>query len=376
MGSVKMMWSYFLLLTISCVPLFGYVVKECNDGILHIGGETQYSNGISQGYSLKVTLLKESGWCEQSGFPDLPGPLKNAAAYFLNSYLHVCGFDGDSSCKYTARGWDSWYNLPAVEGDTHFQMTYSTKVGSIVMTSGTLKWNSHDSNHLQHNPSQIYNPDKPLSQIPWIGLTGSPFNLSSTDDQADEYLRDISLSCLASMDGDLLLSGGFETERPGNGESKSYVAKWSPGGSSFGTRPPKFEDGVIPNMNEARESHSCTEFDGGVIASGGYSRTTVNLADMKASAEFFDGTRWIPMRDMTTPRFSFQLQQMCGAAVAIGGAYMIPRGHRGWELVPLSTVEQIWSVYGEWIPAPYYDLSEPTVGAASSPVSDMDCWTG
>jgi len=367
MGSVNMMQSYFLLLTISCVPLFGHSVKECNDGILHIGGETQYSNGISQGYSLKVTLLKESGWCEQSGFPDLPGPLKNAAAYFLNSYLHVCGFDGDSSCKYTQRGWDSWYNLPAVEGDTHFQMAYSTKVGSVVMTSGHE--DSHDSNHLQHNPSvQTF--------VTWHGLPGSPFNLSNTDEHADEYLRDISLSCLASMDGDLLLTGGFESERDRNGESKSYVAKWSSGGSSGGTSSPKFEDGVVPNMNEARESHSCTEFDGGVITSGGYRRTTVNMADMKGSAEFFDGTRWIPMQDMTTPRFSFQLQQMCGAAVAIGGAYMTPRGHGGWELVPLGTVEQIWSVYGEWIPAPYYDLSEPTVGAASSPVSDMECWTG
>ena len=63
-----------------------FPIQACNEGILLVGGETP------TGSSSKISLLKPEGWCEQSGFPDLPEPLDNPAAYYGGSNLLVCGF--------------------------------------------------------------------------------------------------------------------------------------------------------------------------------------------------------------------------------------------------------------------------------------------
>ena len=135
-------------------------------------------------------------------------------------------------------------------------------------------------------------------------------------------------------------------------------------------------------MNEAREAHSCAEFDGGVVVSGGFHESQyqgpnggppLETFELKNSAEFYDGTQWITMQNMNTPRAFFQLQPMCGAVVAIGGESRLNPETVG---TFLETVEQAWSVYGEWIPAAHLDLPEPLAYAASSSVSGLDCWTG
>merc|ERR1711892_48031 len=351
-------------------------IQACNEGILLVGGETP------TGSSSKISLLKPEGWCEQSGFPDLPEPVDNPAAYYGGSNLLVCGFTGESSCKYTARGWNNWVDSFAIEGDSHFQMTYSSHVGSVMMTSKDKE--SDASNHIQHNPAQSRPPFGTMTH--WMEIIGSPFNLSTTDGYNREYVRDISHSCLASFNGDLLLTGGSESQacqRCSLRDSQPYVGKWSVLGNSDGTGPPKFENEIIPDMHEAREAHACTEFDGGVLVSGGYRRNIsqgpngdppVDNYNQKRSSEFFNGAEWIPLlgKDMNTPRSHFQLQPMCGAVVAIGGGSM-KDGDPDY-LTPLSSVEQTWSIYGEWVPAPYFDLPEPLVFAASASVIDMDCW--
>merc|ERR1719228_966057 len=129
----------FLLLTIS--HTLAYDIKECNDGVLIVGGKNP------SGPSSKITLLKPTGVCEHSGFQDLPEPLVSPAAYYRNNRLFVCGFSGNHPCKYIERGWDTWYDSTETTGDPNFpKMVYSFKVGSVMMTS------NGNYNPLQHNP--------------------------------------------------------------------------------------------------------------------------------------------------------------------------------------------------------------------------------
>jgi len=366
----------FVLLAVTVTHVFG-APKECNDGIILVGGVTP------SGPSLKVNLLKENGMCEQSGFPDLPEPLTSPGAYFKKSDLLVCGFSGMSPCKYTQRGWSTWKDIYGASSEySHFKMAYSTKVGSVMMTSRPK--NSTISNYIQHNPV-VHNSGNSGNVPPitsWMQIMGSPFTLGT---EGNTFPRDISNSCLSSFDGDLLLTGGSESERCTRCSSRGsqpFVGRWSIAGRADGMGPPEFENGVVPNMNEAREAHSCAEFDGGVVVSGGFHESQyqgpnggppLETFELKNSAEFYDGTQWITMQNMNTPRAFFQLQPMCGAVVAIGGESRLNAETVG---TFLETVEQAWSVYGEWIPAAHLDLPEPLAYAASSSVSGLDCWTG
>merc|ERR1719228_741959 len=349
----------FLLLTIP--HTLAYDIKECNDGVLIVGGKNP------SGPSSKITLLKPTGVCEHSGFQDLPEPLVSPAANYSRNRLFVCGFSGNVPCKYTERGWNIWYDSSETTGDQNFhKMVYSDKTGSVLMTS------NGNGNHLQFNP---YNPYHPY----FMSMVGSPFSVGGSD---RHHSTDISQSCLVAYDGDLLLLGGRASlgcYRCSGYETVPYVGKWSVSGRADGMGPPEFENGLVEDMIEAREAHACAEFDDGVIVSGGYRYTHYTSpfgppqppnTELKASAEFYDGATWMKMQNMGSVRSFHQLQTMCGAAVAIGGVDLSD----GETL--LDTVEQAWSAFGQWILSPYMNLPEPLAYAASSPVNNMDCWTG
>ena len=56
------------VLSVCLLALLSYC-QTCSDGVLVVGGSTQ------DGPHQSVKLLRDDGWCQTSGFPDLPEPL-------------------------------------------------------------------------------------------------------------------------------------------------------------------------------------------------------------------------------------------------------------------------------------------------------------
>jgi len=340
----------------------------CADGILTVGGKT------SSGPSADIKLLSgEQGWCQNSGFPELPEPLVSPGAYLINSYLLVCGFSGNHPCKYTQRGWSTWEDIAGLGAEKDFKMVFSSLVGSVMMISTESETVNGNENHLQHNPVQSAQGQGSITS--WMEMIGSPFNLNN---------RDLENACFSSFQGDLLISGGYKSYpcRQCTNEGSSYeVGKWSVRGSDLETGPPSFEDEVFPDMTEERESHACAEFAGNLVISGGYYyhySAGPGCPDcphitfqQKQSAEYYNGFEWKTIANMTVERTSFGLQPMCGMLVALGGVQMEDRDTDG-EF--LSSVEIIWSVESEWVGQSWMELPEARAYFASIPVTDMECW--
>jgi len=174
--------------------------EACTDGVLLVGGRNQ------DGPHHEVTLLRDSGWCQTSGFPNITEPLDNPGVYYMNGVLLVCGFTTGSPCKYTSQGWEFWSDVHTDFEDVGYKMVYSSKVGSVMSVSKSPY--SNRENHIQHNPVVI----NPLTNtlIPWMEISGSPFSIQTdgSGGVTNTYM-DVSNSCLGSYNGDLVLSGGF-----------------------------------------------------------------------------------------------------------------------------------------------------------------------
>merc|ERR1712179_762729 len=361
--------------------------EVCKDGILVVGGKT------SAGPSTEVSLLsKDQGWCSQSGFPELPHPLVNPGAYFLNGYLFVCGFPGEFPCMYTSRGWDGWRGVSSLPNQTDFKMTYSALVGSVMMISKDL----HGTYRLQHNPAHTNNGG---SMTQWMEMTGSPFYLG----------RDLQRSSFSDYKGDLYVSGGYLISHYGNptefGEARGsvgFVARWSSVGSELGNGPPAFEDGVVPNMmNQSyaggdffnfpsgREAHATVEFDGKLVVSGGFSLRSEDCGgDMFDwcchctscrkiyAAEYFAGDEWLQMSNMRHARAHFGLQPLCNELVAFGGVDGYDGGICNDDEANqnlLSSLEVLSSVEGQWAYDAGFAMPEAKAYFTSIPVTDLEC---
>merc|ERR1711874_20504 len=352
---------YFALATLG-------LCEACTDGVLLVGGRNQ------DGPQQDVKLLRDSGWCDSSGFPNITEPLDNPGVYYMNGVLLVCGFSTGSPCKYTSQGWDSWSDVHTdFLEDVGYQMVYSSKVGSVMSASKR----SSIENHIQHNPVVI----NPLTNtlIPWMEVSGSPFSIltGGSGGITNSYL-DISNSCLGSYNGDLVLSGGFSYHyctRCTYGTSERNVVFWSVSGNSANNGPPAFEQGVIPGLTDSREAHSCVEFEGMFLVLGGYGHTysqgpnggdPQESLSYQSSGEYYDGVSWHQAESLTTARAHFSLEEMCGSLVSIGG-------QAGQEEY-LSTVERLWTVWNSWIPADYLSLPQPLAHAGSAAVSNLECW--
>jgi len=345
------------------------LAKACTDGILLVGGKTPY------GPQQEIKLLRDSGWCESSGFPFLPEPVDNPAVFYRNGVLVVCGFTTESPCKYTSRGWESWSEVHSDFPDEGYKMAYSSKVGSVMLVSKTPQTTTQ--NHIQHNPMLI-NP-MTNSLIPWMEISGSPFSVSCPQCGSYPFLYylDITNSCLGSYNADLVLSGGYSSRyctRCSSASSKSHVAFWSVEGNADNTGGPEFEQNVIPEMMTSREGHGCIEFEGMFIAVGGYDHRYDNTPyggvfdnyHYHNSSEFYDGTAWKEGENLNSPRAHFALQKMCGSLVSIGGV----TGDGQYS----DTVERLWTVWNSWIPADYLTLPKPLAYTGSAAVSGLDCW--
>ena len=94
----SLLFTMFSTLLLTLLYFVGVCHNSCDNGIILVGGQSP------SGYQLKVQLLKEDGWCQGSGFPDLPEHLENPGVAFAKGYLFVCGFFYGSPCKYTAQG--------------------------------------------------------------------------------------------------------------------------------------------------------------------------------------------------------------------------------------------------------------------------------
>ena len=159
------------------------------------------------GAHLEVKLLRDSGWCGASGFPDITEPLgqllsnintlemiisalDNPGVYYKSGILLVCGFTSGSPCKYTYQGSESWSDVLTDLDDVQYKMTYSSKVGSVMAVSKGV----HTQNHIQHNPV-VTNPVSD-GLTPWMEISGSPFNVSTGGVYPFRTYMDISNSCL------------------------------------------------------------------------------------------------------------------------------------------------------------------------------------
>jgi len=342
--------------------------QACSEGILVVGGRTP------DGPHQSVKLLRDSGWCQTSGFPDLPEPLDDPGVYFMNGVLLVCGFLSGSPCKYTQRGWQSWENVTTNYADGGYKMTYSATVGSVMLVSKSL--NSTRENHIQHNPVII----NPLTGhlLPWMEISGSPFEVFTSGYYPFLYYMDITNSCLGSYNADLVLTGGFSNHvctRCSSASSEDNVAVWSVTGNSANTGPPQFEQNVIPAMMTKREGHGCVEFEGMYLVVGGfgyfYSKGPNDMEPSESttfhsSGEYYDGLAWRELASLAQPRAHFALQPMCGSLVSIGGISA--------EEEFLHSVERLWTVWNSWIPADYLNLPLGLAHAGSSPVTGLDCY--
>jgi len=342
--------------------------EACTDGVLLVGGRNQ------EGPQLEVKLLRDSGWCGTSGFPNITEPLDNPGVFYMNGALLVCGFSVGSPCKYTSQGWDSWSDVHTDYEDVGYKMAYSSKVGSVMSVSKSPSSNTE--NHIQHNPV-VTNP-LTNTLLPWMEISGSPFSVSTGGTYPFLSYMDISNSCLGSYNGDLVLSGGFSYHyctRCTYGTAEPNVALWSVSGNSANTGPPAFEQGVLPPLLNSREAHSCLEFEGMFLVVGGYRHVYSHGPNggepqesftYQSSGEYYDGEGWQQTESLVTARAHFSLEEMCGSLVSIGG--------QSAELEYLDTVERLWSVWNSWLPADYLRLPQPRAHAGSSAVSGLECW--
>jgi len=379
--------SALLCILVSILPcLTVQATTDCRDGILVVGGKT-----IS-GPSQQVTLLSsQEGWCDKSGFPDLPFPLVSPGAYHVRGYLLVCGFPEEFPCMYTRRGWSEWSPLYSLANQTDYKMTYSAKVGSVMMVSkdteveGTNWWEGIY--HIQHNPVH-HNPGG-ITQ--WMQISGSPFNLG-------RGLRDAELS---GYNGDLYLSGGFDVAEGGFGStagSVGSVARWSVSGTELVSGPPAFEDGVVPDMSDqwgggqrqssitGREGHASAVFTENLVVGGGFCHhlescgggatcCQCNSCRTLPAVEYYDGGEWRNMADMVQARAHFGLQPMCGMLVALGGVtvHSVGDGVGCTEDQLLSSLEVAWSLEGEWVEEDWLEMPEARSHFAALAVTDMEC---
>lgn len=98
--------------------------EGCQDGIVSVGGHTP------SGLSSKVSLLRQDGWCDYSGYPDLPEPLELTKVSQLEGghdhAILVCGFTVGSPCKYTHQGAAAWTDLvTSFDNDTRHHVAGS-----------------------------------------------------------------------------------------------------------------------------------------------------------------------------------------------------------------------------------------------------------
>ena len=258
-----------------------------------------------------------------------------------------------------------------METEEQFKMAFLVAQGgaSVNMLSKETEAARGNDNHLQ---SLSFSSGEPQ----WKEMTGnsSPFNL--------DY-RDFEKACFGSFGfGKFIIAGGYKTEpcwRCNNYGSSASVGIWNQDGSTCCGAAPTFEDGVIPDMREARETHACSEFGQSFVVSGGYyyhygasgagSSTTF---EPKVSAEYFDGTTWIGMANMSHARSNFGLNTMCGALYAFGGVQMEDRDT---DAKFLSSVEVIWSLSDEWSELMGSSQMPEAKGYfASIRVTGMECW--
>ena len=98
--------------------------EGCQDGIISVGGQTP------GGLSSKVGLLRQDGWCDYSGYPDLPQALELPKVSQLDGgpshAILVCGFTIGTPCKYTYQGAASWMELgTSFDNDTRHHVAGS-----------------------------------------------------------------------------------------------------------------------------------------------------------------------------------------------------------------------------------------------------------
>merc|ERR1711970_516044 len=353
---------------------------DCMDGILLVGGKTK------AGPSTQITLLSgKDGFCEQSGFPDLPFPLVNPGAYLARGYLFVCGFPGEFPCMYTQRGWSEWIPVLSRANQTDYKMTYSDRVGSVMMVSKDTEMEA--TYRIQHNPVH-HNPG---GMTQWMQISGSPFSLGK--------YREFSDAELSGYNGDLYLSGGFDLAEGAMGStagSVASVARWSVSGSEIVSGPPAFEDGLVPDLSDqwgggkssisGREGHASAVFTDSLVVSGGFCHhieschwsvdcCRCNSCKTLHGAEYYDGLEWRNMADMVHARAHFGLQPMCGMLVALGGVTVQSTGDglvcSQEELI--SSLEVAWSLDGEWVEEDWLEMPEARGYFTALSVSGMEC---
>ena len=373
-----------LVSIITCLADHGNT--DCRDGILLVGGKT------TSGPSQQITLLSsKEGWCERSGFPDLPIPLIKPGAYLVRGYLLVCGFPGEFPCMYTQRGWSGWSPMYSLANQTDYKMTYSARVGSVMMVSKDTDVEGPDPRgetyRIQHNPVH-HNPGG-ITQ--WMQISGSPFSLGRGFHDAD----------LSGYNGDLYLSGGFGLAEGAFGSTAGSVvsvARWSVSGTELVSGPPAFEDGVVPNMGNqwdgghrqsaitGREGHASAVFSENLVVGGGFchhmescgggaSCCQCNSCRTLSATEYYDGVEWRNMADMVHARAHFGLQPMCGMLVALGGITVQSTGDGVAcpEDQLLSSLEVTWSLEGEWVEEDWLELPEARGYFTALAVNEMEC---
>ena len=121
-------------------------------------------------------------------------------------------------------------------------------------------------------------------------------------------------------------------------------------------------------MMQARQAHGCAEFDGQLVASGGFCTTEFQV---HRSAEYFDGFNWNLMPSMGVQQAHFGLESMCRMLVALGG-YKKQDFSNDEEL--MSSVQAALSVESAWLEQEWMELPEGRAYFATVPVTEMVCW--